>query len=68
MATVKKKYIVKERNRRVQRQKNCFLNFLGLLGSLSAVLCICKFCVYVSASCWREDGRGGGKIVFFRNL
>jgi hypothetical protein len=35
----------------------CGLNFHGLPGNLSAVMCVYKFCGYLSASCW---GRGGG--------
>jgi hypothetical protein len=45
----------------------CYVNFHGLLGNLSAVVC-----VYISSVCMYsdllgEDGRGGCKIGFFRN-
>jgi hypothetical protein len=32
----------------------CFLNFHGLLGDPSPIVCICKFCVYL------VEGRMGG--------
>jgi hypothetical protein len=63
----KRKYIVKEGNRRQRRRKMllyciCILNFHGLLGYLSAVVCLYKLCVYVVGGIM---GGVGAKLVSF---